>query len=233
MAGALPPLATGGTESEDVSGTLAEPSMVAVTCSFCTDQVTPGVRVSIAAADGGVWALQATPAANVSAWIPALHEAAGEIVSLSVRFRRVFQDPASIGFVVSDSDGAIIAADAGPHLNVDISVPGGLNTKQGEPFCGQSLTCAGGVPGTEDMMVFTSSTTVAVGPAADGQLTIGRPTVPGPQPEPRRHPRAVPGRPDDRRLRGERPGRGRRVLDDRSPAADPGALTPHRRRRLA
>jgi|GEM_PF-5030522 len=173
MAGALPPLATGGTESEDVSGTLAEPSMVAVTCSFCTDQVTPGVRVSITAADGGVWALQATPAANVSAWIPALHEAAGEIVSLSVRFRRVFQDPASIGFVVSDSDGAIIAADAGPHLNVDISVPGGLNTKQGEPFCGQSLTCAGGVPGTEDMMVFTSSTTVAVGPAADGQLTIG------------------------------------------------------------
>jgi len=170
-AGDLPPAASGGSDSEDISGTLAEPMRVDVmACQTCA--ATPALRVEITDADGGVWALQAVPPNDLAAWIPALHEVVGQTVSLTVRFRRMFQSPASIGFVLSDGAGAIIAADAGPHLNVGVSVPGGLSTAAGAPFCSQALSCVGGVPATEDALVFTSSTSVGVGPAADGQLVI-------------------------------------------------------------
>lgn len=172
-AGDLPALASGGSEDDDITGTLAEPTRAdVVTCQSCDVQTTPGLRVQITDADGGVWTLQATPADGVASWIPALHEAVGETVSLGVHFRRMFQSPASAGFVLSDSAGAIVAADAGPHLNVGTVVPGGLTLSTGAPFCARPVSCAGGTADTEDLLVFTSQTSVAVGPATDGQVTI-------------------------------------------------------------
>lgn len=172
--GDLPAQAGGGSEDTNVSGTLAEPTRVDMpACPTCGGQTTAALRVEITDALGGVWALVAAPADNVAAWIPALHEDVGQTVSLSVRFRRIFQSPASVGLVLSDSAGAIVAAEAGPHLNVGINVPGSLSTAPGAPFCARSLSCVGGTPDTEDALVFTSTTSVAVGPAQDGELTIG------------------------------------------------------------
>ena len=173
--GELPAAAGGATEDGQVSGLLAEPTRVdVVTCPACAGETTPGVRFEITDALNEVWALVATPADNVAPWISALHEAVGQSVSLRFRFRRIFQSPASIGFVLTDSAGVILAAEAGPHLDVGISVPGPLSTAPGAPFCARPVTCAGGAPDTEDALVFTGTTSVAVGPATDGELTIGQ-----------------------------------------------------------
>ena len=82
------------------------------------------------------------------------------------------KNPAQIGFVFIDGTGVIRAAEAGPHLDVGISLPGTLSIAPGAPFCARPVTCAGTAPDTQDMLVFTATTNVAVGPATDGELTI-------------------------------------------------------------
>ena len=96
-------------------------------------------------------------------------------MSLRVARRRIFQNPESIGFVLTDDVGLVIAAEAGPFLDtLDPTDYSSFSITTGEPTCSDppsSFPPSGGGEVLE--LLFRGGSTVAVGVASDGEFTIG------------------------------------------------------------
>jgi hypothetical protein len=145
----------------------------------CAGDVIPIVVVSIRDGAGGTWTIRLFPALAADSWEASARELIGKPVTLKYRYRRAFQYPQSVGFVLTDDQGLVMAAEAGPWvstLGTDIPLP----VRRGETICRMGVCetrptdepfSGPGTPLVE--LVFSGAADVAVGIPTDRELAIG------------------------------------------------------------
>jgi hypothetical protein len=125
------------------------------------------VQIAIRDQNSADWVLSTPSPAAVDWWGASAQEIVGREVTLKARYARRFQMDVSFGFVLSDADGLVMAAETGPWqntLNADTPLPirHGASLCVADP-CGATIT----------ELIFSGTTDVTVGLSGDGQLTIG------------------------------------------------------------
>jgi hypothetical protein len=131
------------------------------------DRDSAGVRIYIRDGSNAEWLLSVQPLAAIDSWEASAREIVGRQVTLKARYAKRFQQDISFGFVLSDGEGLVMAADTGPWqnaLNADTPLP----IRHGPPLC---VVDGCGAIMTE--LFFSGTTEVRVGLSADGELTIG------------------------------------------------------------
>ena len=125
------------------------------------------VQIAIRDQNSADWVLSTPSPAAVDWWEASAKEIMGREVTLKARYARRFQQDVSFGFVLSDADGLVMAAETGPWQNT-LKADTPLPIRHGAPLC-----VADECGATITELIFSGTTDVTVGLSSDGQLTIG------------------------------------------------------------
>jgi hypothetical protein len=131
------------------------------------DDTTAAMQIAIRDQNSAEWVLSVQPVGAIDSWEASATELLGRPVMLKARYALRFQLDVSFGFVLSDADGLVMAAETGPWqntLNADTPLP----IRHGAPLC-----VADECGATITELIFSGTTDVTVGLSGDGQLTIG------------------------------------------------------------
>lgn len=165
-----PPFTT--PEDVDAAGTLTDVALSTEPCALCETGSEPGLRLTLTTIEGVLLTLVLSPEGALQEWRDLAEASLGETLSLSVRYKKIFQSPVSSGFILSDAAGVVMAAEAGPWVKTltPTDLPA-LEVLLGADVCRQTSSSCSLV--VESELVFSADTSVSVGPTRDEEFVLG------------------------------------------------------------